>query len=155
MATIGKNVSRETSAKLDAMASQDLVRALALIVDMLPRGINKKTGKEYVGLRQDRCKLTELFFAHMLQHKHPLASTRNEDCSHEKPCNSCRRCVYESAINQAHEQGLIVRQPRGFNINDKGRMMRVSYIMVYRPGESATDEVGADFMERLEARLKS
>jgi|WetSurMetagenome_2_1015567.scaffolds.fasta_scaffold01396_37 hypothetical protein len=116
-----------------------LINAIAYLVKELPRGKNKETGAEYKGLRQDRCDLVPAFMALMARWEHPLAGVQNKNCSWEKPCNSCQRCVYNDAVNGAVEKGLVVRVPvKGKTFRDDRTRKLVQgkgFVLFYRPDE--------------------
>ncbi len=123
---------------------ENLINGLEVIVDILPRGKRPATtkngaphplaGQPYVGVLQRD--VSTAFFSLMAKIGHPLAETKNDNCSYDRPCGGCRRDVWQTHTDEAERRGLLVRVPRGKSMrNDKGEMERVGWVTFYRPGE--------------------
>lgn len=114
---------------------ETLVKAMGMIVDVLPRNMNKKAQPpvEFKGVLQQEVAAT--FYALLVKREHPLANEKNDTCSYDHPCNACRRCVLETHSKEAESRGLIVKVPRGKDVTINGRIQRKTWVTYYRPGE--------------------
>lgn len=123
---------------------ESLVKAVGMIVDMLPRNVNKKATEHdkvqvlYKGVLQQEVATT--FYALLTKRQHPLAAVKNDDCSFDRPCGNCRRCVLEAHSNLAEKEGLIVKVPRGKFVTKDNKQVRVTWVTYYRPGEITLSE---------------
>jgi len=112
---------------------ESLVKAIGIIVDQLPRNVNKATNVPYKGVLAQEVATT--FYALLLKRKHELANERNDKCKFDRPCNSCRRCVLAAHSAEAEKRGLVIRVPRGKDKTVNGKITRVTWVTYYRPGE--------------------
>ncbi len=130
-----------------------LVKALGQVVAMLPRGTNPATKEQYRGVLQRD--VATAFYAVMRKHEVPLADVVNEDCTYEKPCGKCRRCVLQVTSEAAEAEGTVVRVPRGKDVrNEKtGRIERRTWVTYYSPGEIKTSKSFDEIAEKVIAAL--
>ena len=136
---------------------ESLVKALGMIVDMLPRNQNKKASEHdhavvlYKGVLQQEVATT--FYSLLSKRQHPLAAVKDENCSYERPCVACRRCVLEAHSKIAEERGLIVKVPRGKFVTKDNKQVRVTWVTYYRPGEITLSEDLSKVADAIMAKL--
>jgi len=143
--------------KREVEIDESLVKAVAAIVDMLPRNLNKKATENdktevlYKGVLQQE--VATVFYGLIAKRKHPLADEKNEKCSFDTPCGNCRRDVLEAHSKEAEGKGLIIKIPRGKNKMVNGHMVRSTWVTYYRPGEITVSQDHGKIIDDVLAML--
>ena len=143
--------------KKEVEVDESLVKAVAMIVDMLPRNQNKKASANdhtvvlYKGVLQQEVATT--FYALLAKRAHPLANVKDENCSYDRPCGACRRCVLEAHSKIAEDSGAIVKVPRGKFVTRDNKQVRVTWVTYYRPGEITLSEDLSKVADMVLAKL--
>jgi hypothetical protein len=139
-----------------------LVKALAAIVDLLPRGMRPVKGADgkpqrnaagkivdstipYTGVRDYA--VATAFYSILVKRGHALATVKNEACGHGHYCGKCRLDVLVAHSDEAQKRGLLVRTGIAGRLvaGADGRMTQKSGMVLYfRPGESLTSSVNYD-----------